>query len=235
MGSANGGAPLLWDWSLRLFHWLLAVAVAGAYVTAEIVPDPDMHTHMLFGYLVTGLLLYRLMWGLVGTRPARFASFFPTPGRLSAYLKGQGPAVSPGHNALGALSVFALLVALAVQVLAGLFLSDGILASGPLAGLVGGDTSDFARDVHGFNFNILVALIALHVAAILYYRFVKRERLITAMVTGRREGLESAYAIPGNASLRALLVILAAIVATYVLVVYLPDWLGGSGGGNYWD
>ena len=113
----------IWDLPLRLYHWLLAVAVSAAIVTGEL-GGGLIDWHGRIGLFVLGLLVFRLLWGFVGTTHARFSQFFPTPGKLLAYLKGQWQ--GHGHNPLGALSVLALLGVLATLVGAGLFANDDI-------------------------------------------------------------------------------------------------------------
>lgn len=183
-----GDAPLsdrpltqpVWDLSVRLVHWLLAALIGFSWWSIE-----NHHTdwHMWSGFAILTLLLFRLLWGVVGSSTARFANFVRGPRAVGEYLRGRWKGV--GHSPLGALSVVALLGAIIVQVSLGLISQDedGIYA-GPLAGLVSSDTSDQARDIHELWFNVILALIILHVAAILFYRL--RGRALTkAMITGR--------------------------------------------------
>jgi len=170
----------VWDLPTRLFHWALAISIVGSIVT---IKTGHTQWHFRFGYAILTLLLFRLVWGFVGPRYARFSSF---PPRLTAawrYLTGRGePTV--GHSPLGALSVYALLAACAFQAVSGLFANDGILWDGPLRKWISGSTSDAITGLHLANRFVLIGLIALHLAAILWYRLGKRQNLITPMFTG---------------------------------------------------
>ncbi len=179
------GAPKqpLWDLPTRVFHWLLAVLITFSWWSAH-----HDHTdwHIWSGVTILTLLLFRLLWGFVGSSTARWSSFIRGPRTVVDYLKGRWSGI--GHTPLGALSVVAMLVAVAVQVSLGLISQDedGIFM-GPLAHLVSTDTSDTARGIHEFWFeNVIVPLIALHVAAIIFYRL-RGRKLTKAMITGRSE------------------------------------------------
>lgn len=174
----------VWDLPLRAFHWLLVFTVLVAYITAEFGGAlTDWHGRI--GALALGLLVFRVTWGFVGSTHARFSNFFPTPARLSAYLKGNWQA--NGHNPLGALSVFALLGVLAALVTTGLFANDDISFQGPLFNLASKLLSDKLSGWHAFLFNVLLLLVALHLAAITFYFFFKKTNLIKPMVTGSKE------------------------------------------------
>lgn len=173
----------VWDLPLRLFHWLLALAVVAAIVTGEIGGNL-IDWHGRIGVFIVGLLVFRLIWGFVGSTHARFASFFPTPAKITAYLKGQWQ--GHGHNPLGALSVFALLGVLAALVGAGLFANDDIAFQGPLFGLVDKSLSDRLSGLHALAFNVLAALLVLHIAAIVFYVRIKKHNLVVTMLTGKK-------------------------------------------------
>lgn len=176
----------VWDLPTRIFHWSLAVCVVGLVVTAKL---GQMEWHFRLGYAVLALLLFRLVWGLVGGRWSRFASFLYSPASVWRYLRGPAdpadPAHSVGHTPPGSLSVFALLLFLLAQVGTGLFSDDEIAASGPLTRLVSNawvsQASWYHREV---GQRVLIVLVALHVAAILYYLWRKRQNLIVPMLTG---------------------------------------------------
>lgn len=177
----------VWDLPLRLFHWALLICVLGAIISIEIADNIDIHQY--FGYAVLSLLIFRLTWGVLGGEHARFASFVRGPGQAIAYLKTiktqHGPSI--GHNPLGALSVLGMLAALLFQAVSGLFLTDEILFEAPLFKFISGDTASLLAQAHEINPKIIMALIGLHIAAILFYRFGKRENLITPMITGSKE------------------------------------------------
>jgi cytochrome b len=173
----------VWDLPLRLFHWLLALSVAAAIVTGEIGGNL-IDWHGRIGVLILGLLVFRIIWGFVGSTHARFSSFFPTPAKIAAYLKGQWQ--GHGHNPLGAVSVLALLGVLATLVGAGLFANDDIAFQGPLFSLVNKSLSDKLSAVHELAFNVLAGLLILHIAAIVFYVRVKKHNLVVPMLTGKK-------------------------------------------------
>jgi len=171
----------VWDLPIRLFHWLLAALIAFSWWSVH-----NHHTdwHIWSGCAILTLLIFRLLWGLVGSSTARFSSFVRGPRAVVDYLRGRWTGL--GHSPLAALSVIALLVAISVQVGLGLFAEDedGIYM-GPLSRLVTSDTSDKVRDVHELWFNVVLGLIVLHVLAILYYRLFRGRKLTGPMITGR--------------------------------------------------
>lgn len=178
---------LVWDGAVRLVHWLMVLLVPLLWWTAE---QGHMEWHKRLGLTMFGLVLFRLIWGLVGSWTARFVPMVRQIGSLSSYirkLRNREPDATFGHSPLAVLSVFALLLALATQVTTGLFSVDvDGLESGPLAVLVSFETGRQFADIHELNFNLLASLILLHVMAIAVYRFVLKERLVAPMVTGRR-------------------------------------------------
>jgi cytochrome b len=173
----------VWDLPTRIAHWLLAALIAFSWWSVK-----NHHTdwHIWSGIAILTLLLFRLLWGLVGSSTARFAGFVRGPKAVLDYLRGKWTGI--GHTPLGALSIIVLFAAVAVQVGLGLFAEDpdGLYA-GPLAQLVSSNTSDTIRDIHEVNFYILLGLIVLHVAAIVYYRLVEGKKLTKPMITGRAE------------------------------------------------
>lgn len=176
----------VWDLPTRLFHWVLAACVAALFVTGNIGGNL-MTWHMRAGYAVLTLLSFRLVWGVVGGYWSRFVVFVPTPGRLMSYVKGTDSAgdAQLGHNPLGALSVLAMLAVLGAQVATGLVSDDEIAFSGPLVQFVSSATSGLATSYHKQYGKLLVLiLVVLHVCAIVFYQRVKKQRLVTAMITG---------------------------------------------------
>jgi cytochrome b len=172
----------VWDLPVRLVHWLLAALIAFSWWSVH-----HHHTdwHIWSGCAILTLLIFRFLWGFVGSSTARWTSFVRGPRVLADYFKGRWQGI--GHTPIGALSVVAMFVALAVQVGLGLISEDedGIY-TGPLSGLVSIDTSDKARDVHELWFDVILALIVLHLGAIAYYRF-RGRKLTRPMITGRAE------------------------------------------------
>ena len=184
----------VWDLPLRLFHWLLVALLISQVVTVNIGGNA-MEYHMLGGYALLSLVLFRIVWGFAGSRHARFADFLRGPKTVIAYarsLAGGAHAPHTGHNPLGGWSVLAMLASLLVQASTGLFADDDIMTTGPLAHLVSGDTVSLCTKIHAINVWVLAALIALHLIAVMFYLLVKRENLIAPMIHGRKPGIAPA-------------------------------------------
>ena len=176
---------LLWDLPLRVFHWSLVAAVTTAIVTGEL-GGAWMPWHGRAGLTIVGLLVFRVVWGIVGSATSRFAHFAPSPASVLAYLRGTWRGI--GHNPLGALSVFALLGLLSLQVATGLVGSDDIAFAGPLNHLVSDSAGSRATGWHRLLADGLFVLLALHLLAVAFHVIVKRHRLIRPMITGLQEG-----------------------------------------------
>ena len=175
----------LWDLPTRIFHWALVLGIAAAFVSGQLGGNL-IDIHGKIGIVVVGLIVFRLVWGVLGSTYARFAQFFPTPAKISAYLRGEWH--GEGHNPLGAFSVFGLLSLVALQVGTGLFSNDDIAFVGPLFDLVSKDLSNRLTGIHQLLSNALLALVVLHVAAIGFYGRVKKQNLLMPMITGWKEG-----------------------------------------------
>lgn len=179
----------LWDPLLRGFHWLLAFFVISAWLLGQFGPN-NMKLHFWCGYVVAGLLIFRLIWGFVGPAPARFSHFLRGPGAVSSYARHillREPSYWPGHNPLGALSVIGMLAVLAAQVTTGLISDpEDFINTGPLAGKVSHDTATAAVGWHHLGATLILLLVVLHIGVILFYRFWKREDLVTPMITGKK-------------------------------------------------
>jgi cytochrome b len=202
----------VWDLPTRVFHWALAACVVGLVATGQIGGDA-MVWHFRLGYTVLTLVLFRLVWGVVGGYWSRFTSFVPSPSTLIAYLKSGGKdTTSIGHNPLGSLSVLGLLGAALVQVSAGLMSDDEILATGPLVSKVPPDWVAVATFFHTeVGKLLLIGLVALHVAAIAWYRFKKNENLVRPMLVGDKEvsGTHASSRDDGASRLGALVIFIA--------------------------
>jgi len=215
----------VWDLPTRLFHWSLVALVVFNGITGQFAADLGtdwMARHLLSGYAILALILFRLVWGLVGNRHARFAGFVRGPRAVIDYLgalRGRGEAKThAGHNPLGGWSVMAMLAALTVQAGSGLFLSDedyGVEA--PLAKHVANKTIDLMGSMHEASFWLLLVLVATHLAAIAFYRIVKNENLVRPMITGDKPlaGIEDAQ---GGAWWLGALVLALAGCAVWFLV-----------------
>jgi cytochrome b len=212
-------AILVWDMPTRLFHWLLVMLVITSFVTGAI-GGLWMQYHKLSGYCILGLLVFRLAWGFVGGQHARFSAFVRGPGAVLAYARNLLHSELPGHlghNPLGGWSVLALLTTLLVQAGTGLFANDDIMTEGPLYPWVSKATSDWLTQIHLFNQGLILALVCVHVAAVLFYLIIKHDNLIRPMFTGRKywpgEGLSST-----NRVARAALIAGLCAAGVYLLV-----------------
>ena len=191
----------LWDMPTRVFHWLIVCCLPLAWWSAE---TDNYEAHEWIGYTVITLVLFRIAWGFLGSGHSRFRDFVVGPGRVLAYLRG-GEAGSAGHNPLGGWSVLALLSLLLLQAVSGLFNSDDVLFSGPLYYAASTGFRDAMGVVHEVAFNLLLALVALHIMAVLYHQLVRGERLLGAMILGRAEGREGI--LPSVPWWRALIIL----------------------------
>lgn len=187
-------AVRVWDLPTRLFHWSLVACVVGSFVSGKIGGNAIVW-HMRFGYVVFALLGFRLLWGFVGGRWSRFTSFVYAPSTLLRYLRKQDrddEHLEVGHSPLGSLSVIALLVFLSAQVGSGLFADDEIATTGPLNAFVSTSTGLALTSYHKTGGQwALVALVLLHVVAIVVYRVRLRKDLVGPMIGGDKQ-------LPGN-------------------------------------
>ena len=218
----QGRTVRVWDLPIRLFHWILVALVLLSFVTGQIGGNA-LEFHELSGFTILTLVLFRILWGIVGSTYARFSGFVrgfePARAYARTLLRGR-PSFYPGHNPLGGWMILALLLCLLIQASTGLFANDDVMLEGPLAKLVSKATSDLLTRLHKINFYILLALVALHVFAALYYLWAKRENLVTPLFTGRKrlpEG-ERAEELRGGPLWLAALVLTACGLAVWLLV-----------------
>lgn len=206
----------VWDAPLRVFHWLLAVSVTAAIATGWIGGN-WIFWHGKIGLFVLGLLVFRLVWGLVGSSYARWSRILSAPFALPAYLKGTWH--QAGHNPAGSLSVLAMLGLLAMQVVTGLGATDDIAFQGPLYGVVGSELSSELTNIHRLAKWLLVALIGLHILAIVLYKVLKGQSLVPAMITGTmpQEHPEQLPAVGGGLGMAILAVVCAGAVVWGVM------------------
>ena len=220
-------AVRVWDLPTRLFHWTLALCVVGSVVTAKIGGNA-LIWHMRLGFVVFSLLAFRLLWGFVGGRWSRFASFIYSPATLWRYLRGQGRGdehLDVGHSPLGAGSVFALLLFLAVQVASGLFADDEIATTGPFNKFVSTATGLALTSYHKTVGQwVLIGLVVLHVLAIVLYRVRHKRDLIGPMLGGDKMLPANVPACADGLATRALAALLLAACAGGVA------WLVALGG-----
>jgi cytochrome b len=224
MGTSSASKQLVrvWDLPTRLFHWLLAACVIGSVVSAKIGGNA-MVWHFRLGYVVLALLVFRLAWGVVGGRWSRFASFIYSPRTFFRYLKGERPLQAfwdVGHNPMGALSVFALLSVLLAQVTTGLVADDEIASTGPLIRFVSSTVSSMSTSWHTtYGQWIILTLVGLHVLAIAFYFFKKKENLVAPMVHGDK--VLSAEVPASNDTWRNRLLALLLIALSAAFVAWL--------------
>lgn len=213
----------IWDLPTRLFHAALALAVVALVVTGNIGGDA-LAWHMAIGCAVGGLLVFRLLWGLMGGRWSRFGTFLWAPSAIVRYLRGApaaGERFDIGHNPMGGLSVLAMLLALAVQVATGLVADDEIFTTGPLYRFVSGATSSLATTWHtGWGKALVIALVALHLAAIAWYRVARRQDLVRPMLHGDKRLPPGTPESKDGLAQRALAAVLAVACAAAAWAVW---------------
>ena len=172
----------VWDLPTRLFHWLLALSITGALITIHL-GGAWMDWHVRFGIASFALLLFRLVWGLIGPRYARFSQFIRSPAQTIDYLRARHGTRYAGHNPLGAWSVLAMLLLFLLQSSTGLFANDDVMTQGPLSQFVSNDTVALFTRIHSLTEYLLYAIIALHLLAIGFYS-IRGEALVPPMMTG---------------------------------------------------
>jgi cytochrome b len=215
---------LVWDLPLRLFHWLFAISIFASWYTAEV---DEMEIHFWLGYFMIGLVLFRLVWGFIGPRHARFSSFLKRPPAIWLYLKSIGGREHPqsiGHNPLGGRMVIARLILVAAQTATALFATDDIIWAGPYNPAVSGETAEGLTAFHHYNFNVILGAIVLHLVAVAFYAFAKRHYLVPPMLHGRKLAtiVPEHEAIASSQVLKALVVAAGRAAAGWWLVNSAP-------------
>ncbi len=203
----------VWDLPLRLFHWSLVAAFATAFISAQIGGNA-MVWHGRAGVAVVGLVVFRIVWGFIGSTHARFATFVRGPAAIRAYLRGQWQGL--GHNPLGALSVLILLSLVLAQSVSGLFANDDIAYQGYLYPLVGADLSARITGIHKLFEPLLIVIVALHVVAIGFYAKFKKDNLTIPMITGKKLVSDTTIESPrGGGAIAFVVAVLIAVAASY--------------------
>ncbi len=189
---------LIWDIPTRVFHWLLAVSFAGAFLTAESERYRDIHVAL--GYTLLGLIVFRVIWGFIGSRYAQFGSFLFKPGEIAAYvaslLKAK-PEHYVGHNPAGSVAIFALLALGLASGVTGVILFQDI----------GGDVLEEVHEMAAF---IMLAIVVLHVAGVLVSSVMHRENLVRSMITGFKSAHPNAGIRRAHAWLGVIMLIVVA-------------------------
>lgn len=213
---------LIWDLPVRLFHWTLLGLMIALYVTAELLDDA-IALHATLGLTLLALIVFRLIWGLVGSTYARFGQFLRGPGavlRYSRSLFDRRPDLEAGHNPLGGWMVVTLLALTLLQAVLGLFSNDDVLFEGPLAELVSKSTSDLLTGLHRELFDVLLVLVGLHVAAVVWHKLFKGENLVIPMFTGYKElpAEARASAMRGGSLLLAVVLLAVCLGLVFLLL-----------------
>lgn len=216
----------VWDLPTRLFHWALVLLVCLLFYTGL---QGKLDLHMKLGQAMLGLLLFRLIWGFIGNRQARFADFIAGPGAAIAYLRslfGKPGRRYLGHNPLGGYAVLLMLALLLLQASTGLFTSDDIATDGPLYAKVSGAVSARLSTLHRWGFDFLLIVIGLHLAANAFYLLVKRENLIGPMLSGRKP-VEAGHAAADSTKSAGVMVALLLFIGCEAAVFGAIYWLAG--------
>lgn len=217
---------LVWDLPVRIFHWTLLLAIVGAFVTNKLGVTYFRY-HVWFGYAVLVLVAFRLVWGLVGTRHARFWNFVRGPGATARYardlLRGHEPRYA-GHNPLGALMVISLLGAVFAQAATGLFGNDEIFNVGPLYGYVTNALSLELTSIHRKLFYWLAGAAAIHILAVIGHWVFKRENLVAPMITGHkpRHHLSAIDIVHSSRTWVAAVLVVVVSIGLAWIVVHAP-------------
>lgn len=213
----------IWDLPVRIFHWLLVILFITAYVTHALGTDYFIY-HLWSGYAMLVLVSFRILWGFIGTHHARFSTFVRNPIATTKYARSVFKKTDrhyAGHNPLGAIMVIVLLSALLLQAITGLFTNDEIFNLGPLYAYVTDELSLRLTSLHRQLFYWILGAILLHIAAVLFHQFLKRDNIISAMFTGKKaaKGLENEKSIDSSKLWLAiiLLVVLSLILAWVVV------------------
>ena len=213
----------IWDLPTRLFHWGFSLAVIGAIVT-DLLDEIVWHSYC--GYTALVLVVFRIIWGFIGPRHARFSSFVPSASALKDFIKGKA-FTSFGHNPLGALSVIAILLIVLVQASSGLFADDEISFQGPLTKYVAENVVKLMNQIHATNHFLVYGIVALHLLAIFYYQWKKKNNLIGPMIYGDKEidqknqPVDQTMASKDDVKIRVLalvILILLAVLFKYVVL-----------------
>ncbi len=204
----------IWDLPLRIFHWAFALLVIVALFTGDAAGE-WLYWHRLAGLSILWLLVFRLCWGFCGPTYARFSQFAPTPAKLMTYFRGEWR--GEGHSPLAALSVFAMLLAVLLQVSLGLFARDDTGFMGPLSLFLNMTQVERVTDWHVLNANVVFLLVLLHISAIIYYRLFCQQSLVLPMITGVKKASDAPATEGGGPKALMISVLLATLVVLAVL------------------
>jgi cytochrome b len=217
----QGDTPVrVWDLPTRLFHWLLVALVVSSFATGKIGGNAMLY-HERCGEVILALLMFRVVWGFSGSSPSRFQTFLAGPAAVLRYaltLFRREADHHLSHNPLGGWSVMAMLLVLLIQAGTGLFANDDIATTGPLYKWVSKAASDRLTAIHHLNHDVIIILVAVHVAAVLFHLIYKKENLITPMITGIKQWEGGSADHPQQPLWRAAIAAAVAAGAVYFLV-----------------
>ncbi len=218
----SNNKKLIWDIPTRLFHWAIVISLCYSWYSME---QSNLDHHFLSGYTALALILFRIIWGFIGSRYAKFGSFIYKPSEYIAYLKTffkRGDGKYAGHNPMGGLSVLALLLVILIQTGTGMFADDEYYYFAPLNDYVSGSTAGRITEFHGINAKVIFGLAILHILVIVFYRLFKKEKLTLAMITGKKPDDQDRYEpIPGSRLKTAIVLAVIVSAAVYAIVNYL--------------
>jgi len=203
----------VWDGFIRSFHWLLVIAIATLYFSAE---EGMLELHFVAGFFTLALLLTRLIWGVIGSKTAKLAALIHSP--LAAIKSFKLGDTKPGHGAAGSYMVIAFFILILTQLISGLMTTDDILTDGPLVQYVSSNIVEWAGWVHHRNFDLLFYAIILHISAIVIYRL-KGKKLVKAMITGKADAEQmNEYSSVTKAPWAAF------VIFVVLLIVLMTTW-----------
>ena len=214
----------VWDMPVRVVHWLLALAVVGAWWTGENLED-WFTVHQYCGYAVVVLVVFRLGWGFIGTRTARFSTFLAGPKAVLEHLdqlRRRALVVHAGHPATGGWAAMVLWLVLLAQGLMGLFANDEVMNTGPFYGWVAAETSNLLSRWHHELGEFILPLVLLHIAAVLVYRFWGGQNLVPPMLNGRRSDVPASEDIGSERGWLALFWLAIVVAAFLALLAAAP-------------
>ncbi len=206
-GSTGGSKILVWDVPVRVFHWLMVLCFAGAYITSE--GERWRLVHVTLGYTMAGLVGFRVLWGVLGTRYARFTNFVRGPARVLRYLRslvGGVPEHYTGHNPAGAVAIVLLLLCAVLITVTGW-------------GNYNDMGGEWLSELHEGAGNAMLALVGVHLAGVAVATLLHRENLVRSMVTGTKVG-DAIDAVRSPHTLVALGLV------TAVVVFWVFQWQG---------
>lgn len=223
MSNSDTEEVKVWDLSTRIFHWGLVIAIVSCWITIE---NRWIIAHQFSGLTVFFLIFWRIIWGVVGSKTSRFVEFIRWPWKAVTYLMrsfNQHKDYHTGHNPAGGWMVVFLIVLLVAQSITGMLANNDLGFSGPLSDLVTKDISDWATQLHGLIFNLVLVLVWFHLIAVFFYVLVKNQNLIKAMLTGRKskeqtgDDVEGLFFVPAWRTILTYGVSLIVVVIIFVL------------------